>query len=124
MLYITVQIPLSFYSTGFHVFKIMTIPHNLHDQDDHVTQIEGLPYAVAISDSENLYYSMTEAELLNIGTHHYSDIVRVFSFVNDHSCIMSLYKGYKLKVDKACKYAIALNSLAEDVKQIDIHSCL
>src|SRR4051812_37553626 len=65
-LYVTLNIPLTNIPDAFLVYLVNMFPISLHENVySHITQIENLPEAIAISVSKGLYFPLTILE-----THH------------------------------------------------------
>jgi len=118
-IYILLQIPLSTFAQNFKIYRVQTFPIPTHESNsEHITQIDDLPKGFAIDEDEKWYYTLDESELKNIATHEHSRVQRVFSWVNENSCIIALYKDRGEQIRQACKFSIIMHSLEPGIKHL------
>ena len=105
-LIITVQIPLTNIATKFSVYAITTYPMIIDQDTERLMILEDMPAGVATDVSGQYFYTMTEQELEELGTHHDSRIRKVYNLAQSESCVMAIFRDQKAVVNKLCRYTI------------------
>ena len=103
--YITLQIPLTSWKGVFRVFDIGIHPIPIPDSRL-VTVIQGLPPAVAIEVGGKHFYHMSEQELEALHRNQHSTIRKIFYKTRDTTCLMNVFKGDLMEVNKTCKFGV------------------
>ena len=115
-LYVKLNIPLTGIPDTFSFYRIKKFPIPLNqDQYSHVTEIENIPEAIAVSVAADVYFALTNFELMNF--HHDSshDVRRIFFKIEPYDCIMAILFDDKLAVKSHCSFSIILQSIKPDV---------
>ena len=84
-LYITLKIPLTYFHNAFRIYTLRTFPLRLPKSNDHLVQIEDLPYAIAVEISHEHYYIFSQTQVqVSQYLHTYSDEQHVFYKTNEN----------------------------------------
>jgi hypothetical protein len=114
-LYINLQVPLTHFGTAFNAFEVITFALPTHGSGKHASQIEELPHAFAIDQSEEYLFTMDKKELEKIGVTHTSQTRRLFDKVDKNTCLMSLYHDNSTSTMEKCKFNLKVGQAQEEV---------
>ena len=110
-LFITVQMPLTSFLEDFYVYSIQTYPLALQQGQNHLMIINNLPAGLAIQPSRNHYYEMTQAQIDEVTTHHFSKPQKIYTMGRTQSCLTALLADNKIAVDESCEYTVVPKAL-------------
>jgi hypothetical protein len=109
-LYITMRIPLTTIEQPFHLYKVERFPMII-DVNEHVTQIMGIPEAVAISRDRSRYLTFGNNEDFQRAQNNFhSEIQSSFRKKTEGVCIIDLFVDNRDAIDKNCKYTVSPNA--------------
>ena len=117
-LYISLQIPLTSFSTSFKLFHLTSHYLVLHDDSLHVTELQGVPWGFAVSQSNDFYYYLNENEMRDIETKQHSNIRRIFYKSSVKSCIHAIYFEDKTGINETCNYKISMHTMTPQIEHI------
>ena len=117
-LFITLQIPLTTFQTGFTVYEIKQYPLALPNSDQNTMRLKDLPSGFAIDDSREFYYTLTKQELDDIGVHHHAYPRTIYTKTRPWSCLTAIFQDEKSEVDRLCMYEIITNTLKPTISLV------
>jgi len=124
VLYSTPQIPLTSFQEPFFVYEIAQHPQPMPNNKDHATYLENLPSGIVIDASQTHYYTLTAAEVRDIGIRHHSSPKQIFTLTKAKTCIIAIYQDAQSDIEQYCNYQIKTNSLQPSINHITKSSYL
>jgi hypothetical protein len=117
-IFITLQIPLTRYKVKFDYFRITKFEMPMHDDKQHVLELNDIKPGIAISQDNEMYFELTENDLQNHHARTQSDVRRRINKNVRQSCTMAIFLDNKGAIKQNCNYSIVLNSLKGKIEHV------
>lgn len=117
-LYITLKYPLTTFRNNFQIFKLHLYDLPMHGDNSHVTKLENMPYAIAISRQEELYQELNKETVDRMVFSGEIEWNRIFIKLKEESCLAALYYGNKNNINKNCKYTMVTNAKSTNMYEL------
>ena len=116
--FITLQIPITRYKVKFDYFRVTKFALTMHDDKQHVLELNDIKAGIAISQDNEMYFELTENDLQEYHGRAQSDVRRLINKNIKDSCTMAIYLDDKESIKRTCNYSIVLNSLKSKVEHV------
>ncbi len=120
-LYITLQVPVTSVQSKFLLYRLTYNNLHMHDSNKHSIQLEDHIYGLAISETKDLFYELSEYELYELHTASQFEHSRqrtIFKTAKQKPCLIAIYLDDKVAVNSTCKYVIAMHNLKSEITHL------
>ena len=115
LLFITMQIPLTYFMDPFHTYTIQKFPLMLNNDTDHIMMLEDDNIGFAVNDAHSYFYFPNKDEMQDLETYHDHTQWRIFNDARTSHCLLDIFLDNAEGVNVTCKYHIFMNTPASGI---------
>lgn len=114
-LYITLQLPLAISPTSFQLYKMITVSLPTDRQNNHTSEITGIPPYLAWSFNSEWYLELDTFPQLQDNTYFLDKNIKAVQSRNAPNCLVSVIQGTRQQVAQYCKFIVKPESMKASV---------